>query len=591
MKKNFLNLFVSKHLIALAVVWLCLASCKSTKNTSTVSSDKPAKKSTGELTYKQKMDFDYLFFNANKEKMLGNYDMAESDFAQALKINPSSAASVYELANIYAFKNNKKLALEYSKRAASMDETNTWYLLLYAECLKESNQPEQVAEVFEKLIKLNPSHIEYYYELANAHLYRNKPQDAIKTYDRIEARIGVTEDVSMQKIKIYKVVKNYDKALEETKKMIKAFPKNAKHYGVLGEIYQEKGDQTKAFEAFTDLLKVDSTNAYVHLSLADYYRSQKQNEKAFEEIKIAFKSADLDIDTKIKILLSYYSITDNFPELKKDAFELCELLIKTNADEAKAFAMYGDFLYRDQKYESARVNYRKAIALDKDKFAIWSQVLIIDSELNDFANMYSESKEAMELFPNQALPFFFNGAACYQLKKYQESVDVLTEGKEFVFDNNLLLAQFYSNIAESQNHLKRYKESDEAFDKALELDPKNANVLNNYAYYLSLRKINLEKAEKMSKKSNELAPNNSSYLDTYGWILYQEKKYNDAKTYIEKALNNNGRNSGTLLEHFGDILFQLGEIENAMNYWKDAKKAGGASELIDKKIADKKLYE
>ena len=61
--------------------------------------------------------------------------------------------------------------------------------------------------------------------------------------------------------------------------------------------------------------------------------------------------------------------------------------------------------------------------------------------------------------------------------------------------------------------------------------------------------------------------------------------------WIGKALENGGRGNGTLLEHFGDVLYKLGDAENSLKYWMDAKKAGGASDLIDKKIADKKLYE
>ena len=88
-----------------------------------------------------------------------------------------------------------------------------------------------------------------------------------------------------------------------------------------------------------------------------------------------------------------------------------------------------------------------------------------------------------------------------------------------------------------------------------------------------------------------LAPNNSFYQDTYGWILYQMKKYDDAKVWIGKALEGGGKNNGTLLEHYGDVLYQLGDIDSALKYWIDAKKSGENSTLLDKKIADKKLYE
>ena len=535
--------------------------------------------------------FKRFFFDANKERILGNYDMAETLFSQALKIDPNSAATMYELANIYSFQNDKNKALYYSKKAASIDPKNVWYQLLYASCLKENKMINEVATVYERLIKDNPDNFDFYYELANVYLYLNKTNDAVKIYNQIEASIGITEEASMQKLKIYKRTNRFEKAVEEAKKLIKTFPKESKYYGILGELYQENGMNEKAFEAYTDLIKLDSTNAYVHLSLADYYRNIKQNDKAFQEIKIAFKSKELDIDTKVKILLSYYDITENFPDLKSDADELCKIIVDVHPDEAKAFAVAGDFLFRDKKYELARTQYRKAISLDKEKYALWNQLLVIESELSDFVSMEKESKEAMELFPNQPLPYFFNGVANYQMKKYDDVVSVLMEGKEFVYDNRLLLAQFYSTMGDAHNQLKKHEESDAAYDKALELDPTNVSVLNNYAYFLSLRNKNLEKAETMSKKCNTLEPNNSSYQDTYGWILYQMKKYDDAKVWIGKAIDGGGKTNGTLLDHYGDILFQLGDTDNAVKFWIDAKKYGGGSPLIDKKIADKKLYE
>jgi tetratricopeptide (TPR) repeat protein len=106
-----------------------------------------------------------------------------------------------------------------------------------------------------------------------------------------------------------------------------------------------------------------------------------------------------------------------------------------------------------------------------------------------------------------------------------------------------------------------------------------------------LRKTNLERAETLSKKCNQVEPNNSSYQDTYGWILYQMNKLEDAKLWIGKAIDNGGKGNATLLEHYGDVMFKLGNTEEALNYWINAQKIGGASNLIDKKIADKKLYE
>ena len=85
------------------------------------------------------------------------------------------------------------------------------------------------------------------------------------------------------------------------------------------------------------------------------------------------------------------------------------------------------------------------------------------------------------------------------------------------------------------------------------------------------------------------SPDEPAYLDTFGWVLYQLKDYANAKKYIEKALVKS--KDATIVEHYGDVLFQLGEKDNAFAQWEKAKKGEGYSDLLDKKISDKKLYE
>jgi Tfp pilus assembly protein PilF len=78
-------------------------------------------------------------------------------------------------------------------------------------------------------------------------------------------------------------------------------------------------------------------------------------------------------------------------------------------------------------------------------------------------------------------------------------------------------------------------EAYKAYDEALKYNDKNVVVLNNYAYFLSLEKKDLKKAERMSALAVKLEPNNSTYLDTYAWIFFVQGNYTLAKIYIESA--------------------------------------------------------
>jgi Tfp pilus assembly protein PilF len=133
--------------------------------------------------------------------------------------------------------------------------------------------------------------------------------------------------------------------------------------------------------------------------------------------------------------------------------------------------------------------------------------------------------------------------------------------------------------------------SDESYEEALKINPNDTYVLNNYAYYLSLRNVKLERAEEMSKKSNELERDNASYNDTYGWILYAMGKYVDAKLWLERAVANGAGNNAVILEHLGDVEYKLNNSQMALEYWIRAKKAGTGSDQLERKINEKKLIE
>src|SRR5690606_6922821 len=132
--------------------------------------------------------------------------------------------------------------------------------------------------------------------------------------------------------------------------------------------------------------------------------------------------------------------------------------------------------------------------------------------------------------------------------------------------------------------LKDHKSSDESYNIALKYDPQNTIVLNNYAYYLSLRKTNLEQAESMAKKANDLNPDVASFQDTYGWVLYTRENYQNALFWIEESLKNGGNTDPTVLEHHGDVLLKLNRTPEAVKAWKKALEAGGESGDFSPKI-------
>lgn len=133
------------------------------------------------------------------------------------------------------------------------------------------------------------------------------------------------------------------------------------------------------------------------------------------------------------------------------------------------------------------------------------------------------------------------------------------------------IAQAYHIMGDIYYSQGKQRECFRAYDKALEFNPDYIPILNNYAYYLSLKKRQLRKALKMSAHTLELEPDNATYLDTYGWILYLMKRPAEAKPHFKRAMIYGGKENPEVLNHYSQVLRALGEDALADYYANLAK--------------------
>ncbi len=585
-------MIILKKIFLFAVVAvLFLASCKSAKE-SAVSDMKPSEFFSNSKGTIDNVLIEQLYIDAAKAKLLEDYPAAIEGYKKVAKLDPSNHAAMYELAVMFYGSGQNETAKQYIGNAVKLDPKNKWYLILNAEILSNLKQYNEAVKIYDQLIKTYPEEYEFYYNWAFALLRAGKVEEAIAVYDKLESKIGLEEELVVQKQKLYLSINKFDKAVAEIKRLIAFDPKEPRYYQLLAELYQANNMDAKADEVYAELLKIDPKSPYALLNLAENARKKDDRASYMNYMKEVFKNPSLNLDAKIRMVFPYLSAFQKNDTIKKaEALELCKLMAETHPDEAKAHAMYADFLYQDNQDTAALKVYNTALDLDKSVYEVWQQTFFIRNDLRQFEELVKVTGQAMELFPNKPLSYFFNGLANSQLKKYKEAEESLLSGKELVIKNDPLKIQFYSSLGDVYNNMKEYARSDSAYDAALVVDENNSYVLNNYSYYLSLRNENLDKAKKMSAKSLELEPNSNSFLDTYGWILYQRGEYNDAKKYIEKAIENGGQDNAVIIEHYGDVLYKLGDTDDALQQWIKAQMLGSESELIGKKIADKKLYE
>ncbi len=529
------------------------------------------------------------FYDGLREKAKLNFIEAEKYFKQVLEISPANDAALYELANYNHLQNQDKEAEQLIRMAVTVDPENKWYWLLLADIYKKTRNIEQLILAFNELIRIDPYEEDYYYDKANALYIQNKNDEAQKVYTEIEQRFGNSENLVNARQRVYQKQGKSEKASGDLESLISSNPTEMRNYLNLSEVYLKAGNIKKTIEILDKAKSINASDPYIRLALADAYKSQGKIAQAFEELKVAFNDPGLNIDAKIQIILSLLPEFKN-STIRTETVALGLLVTQTHPTDPKSFSVYGDVLFQDNQLDKAKTSYKQALKLNDQVYQIWEQLLNIEVTQRDYAGAIRDGEEALTLFPNQAPLYLYTAIAFAQTGKHEKAISYLKNASTLEVEDKQLLSQIYSGLGDSYNGVKKFKDSDQAYEKALELNPNNAYVLNNYAYYLSLRNENLDRAATMSKRSNELEPDNSSFEDTYAWVLFKQKKYSDARLWIEKAIKHNSDN-GTQLEHYGDILFKIGDTAKALEQWKLAKAKGEKSGTLEKKIYEKKYIE
>ncbi len=568
---------------------LCLLS-----NPHTTLAQKSGKKSKSkstpdkQLSSREQQMFMAAYIDAESFFMIEEFAKAKTGFDKAYTLDPKNAAVNYKLAQTLERLNQVGAAIPYAEASIELDPKNKYYYLQLSELYRKELKLDLAAKTLEKLIKTVKGNKEYHYDLASIYLYMGKYEEAMANLNEFENYFGLNEEVVKQKQYVFLRQNKLDKALQEGQKLILAYPDEPRYVINQAEILISNNKNKEAKLLLETLLASREGYAMAHLSLYNLYKADGDHIAAEKELKKAFNDTELSLEQKINIIAGI--LGNPTEENLRTAKSLTELTLSTQPDNAKTLGLYGDILYTLQEKESSREAYTKSVKFDPTSFNTWRQLIILDYELQQFDTMVKHATEAAELFPAQGIIWFFKGTGELVLKNYAEAAKSLEQAKlltKSILDIHL---QVMSQLGDAYHYLEQHAKSDSAYEEVLQKDPKNAIALNNYAYFLSLRGVNLEKAKEMSGGLVEREPNNSTYLDTYGWILYKMKDFENAKIYLEKAVAADS-GSGVILEHYGDVLYQLGEKEKALENWIKAKEKGDTSQFLDRKIADKKLYE
>ena len=559
---------------------------------SSAATKKPVDKSTkiSYLSESEQRRFDYFFYEGLKQKENSQYDQALETFRLCAVLDSLDAGVQSELGLLYGATGFTAVALRCMEKAIQTDPTNWWYNVQLISMYSEQKNWKRCIEIATNLQKLYPNKEEVYTMLASFYKETRQFEKAIAAYERLENLSGINQGLSLEKFQLYILLNNRKKGIAEIDKLVNKYPSESRYKVFRGDIYLQQNMPQQAFQIYQQVLKDDPQNAFVYVSLSNYYKSENQPEKAIESIVNALKNEQLDVDTKVQVLGQYVEKLIRDSTKFSETESLFKLLVDRYPMEELVHSYYVVYLQVQKRNAEAISELESMLNINSKNDQTWMRLIQIYIGEKNFKQILAVTDRAIQNLPKTSAWYFYRGIAEFQLVEYPAALVSFKSGLPFITaEQTDLKSDFYAQIADIYFKVEKKDSAFVNYEHALKANPKNILVMNNYAYYLSLGKDDLKKAERMSAKTVELEPKNSTYLDTYAWILYQEANYSLAKYYIERAIDNMKKDeeSAVIWEHYGDILWMTKNDDKALKIWQKSFEAGNKTDDLKKKIENK----
>ncbi len=543
------------------------------------------------LSAEQQRKYDYFFLEAMRMKGKNEYDAAFGLLQHCLDINPTASSALYEISQYYMFLRQMPQGQVALEQAVAFAPDNYWYSQGLVSLYQQQNELDKAAALLEKMVIRFPSKQDPLFSLLDIYSRQEKYNDVISTLNRLEKRLGKNEQLSMEKFRIYLQMKDDKKAFQEIESLVQEYPMDMRYQVILGDVYLQNGKKQEAYDAYQKVLAVEPDNPMALFSMASYYEQTGQKELYQQQLDTSLLNKKVTSDTKISVMRQV--IAENEQSSAKDSTQVIELfdrMMKQDMDDPQIPMLYSQYLLSKNMEQEAVPVLEQVVDLDPTNKAARLMLVSAAVKKEDYKQIIKVCEPGIEATPDALELYYYLAIAYHQAEQGDSVLSVCNRALEHITPDTRkeVVSDFYSIMGDIYHTKKQMTEAYAAYDSALVYNPSNIGALNNYAYYLSVERRDLDKAEEMSYKTVKAEPNNSTYLDTYAWILFEKGNYAEARIYIDNAMKNDGEKSDVIVEHCGDIYFMTGDVEGALNYWKKALEMGSESKMLKQKIEKKK---
>lgn len=533
--------------------------------------------------------FQKYFYEGEKAKMAGNFEIAINYFNTALKYEEVSAAH-YEISKLSAqLPKYEKMGKVHIERAVEMEPTNAWYLrdLGYYEVY--SGNVKEGIKNFDLAVKYSTNPVPILNEYLNVISNHDTDQAAI-VLAQIAAIQGEDEDIARKRFELL----SWQGKPKEAGLVLEEFEKKNKvddaFYFHLLDFYREMKLNDAAAKWLGHMKQVIPNNGKLLLEESGELAARGEDAKSFDILKKSITSGDLPWYDAIDILKKYEELIEQDKTFLKPLWEIFDLVFTQYKNEYQCLVQLSFVADHQKNFAREEEMLTAAVELYKGDVLLWHFLLENQKHLRKWNKLVDFGKESIELFPTDAEVYYFTGLGYLKMLDYPNALEVFVTGRDLVLDNPVLLSQFHSSLGSVYFKTNNWTQCEKAFEQALIQNPDNATALNNYAYYLGLKKVQLDKALGIVQYAVSMQPNNAIYLDTFGFILFQKKQYQAAVNQLEIAVSLNSSDQ-EIWEHLGDSYFMLGNEAKALECWNKGLSINSANSKLKEKINQKKFIE
>lgn len=542
--------------------------------------------------------FDYYYAEAVKNKLAGHYDDAFELYKHCLDINPDAGEASYQLGLYYAGMNDSARCVSYLSHAVAREPDNIFYKEALALFYLRNRDDKQVVPVLEDMVRCNPSRSDVLSQLVGIYMSQGKNREAIGALDRLELLEGKNTTFSMDKFRLYRELGEEDKAFAELESLAKENPNDLSYRVLIGDQYLLVQKPEKALAVYEEVRKKEPKNQALRMSMLEYYEQTGQKELYQELFDSLLYGKETDEGARAWLLHNYLVKQENAGVDSTVVLAVFDRLFQSVPETTELLKLHASYLYKKGMTAPFEATLERMLKLEPDNKMALHQLTVSAYTKQDYVKAADHAVRGLTYHPEQLSYYFYLGYSYYQLGRQDKALDVFRKGvKQVKPDTERDIVSNMYSIMGDLYYVNDMKDSAfVAYDSCLVYNSGNVGCLNNYAYYLSLEKRDLDKAEEMSHRTIVAEPGNKTYIDTYAWILFIKGKYAEAKLYMDRVLEGNIKEdeevSGGVLEHAGDIYARYGDMEGALKYWKMAlEKGGDVSDLLKKKIQLKKYIE